>query len=130
MTRRITQAPREKGAFERHAQSIIAALVLAVVLYTGTTMQEIKEQSAKTAIEVAIFQKSVSDKISSLDGQMAQLQVTVNKVGEDRFRGSDAATAFAVRDTKMADLEIRMRSLEKELAAHAAYVATNPEKRK
>ena len=117
MTRRVQQAPPEKGAFERHAQSIVAAVILAVVLYTGGTMQDIKEQAQKTALEVAIFQKSVSDKIAALDSQMSQLQLSVTKAAEDRFRNTDAASAFAVRDTKMADLEQRVRQLEKEHAA-------------
>lgn len=117
MTRKVTQSPQEKGQFERHAQTIVAAVILAVVLYTGGTMQEIKEQAAKTALEVAIFQKSVSDKIAALDNQMGQLQLSVTKASEDRFRNTDAASAFAVRDTKMADLEQRIRQLEKEHAA-------------
>lgn len=116
MTRRITQAPQEKGAFERHAQSIIAAIILAIVVYTGGTMQEIKEAQTKTSVEVAVFQKSVGEKISSLENQLGQLQSSVTRAAEDRFRGTDAATAFALRDTKMSDLEQRIRKLENDHA--------------
>lgn len=118
MTRRTSTPPvNEKGAFERHAQSIVAAIILGVVLYTGGTMQEIKEQAAKTAIEVNIFQKTVSDKILSLEGQMTQLQSSLQRATEDRFRGSDAANAFALRDTKVAEIESRIRQLEQDHAA-------------
>jgi apolipoprotein N-acyltransferase len=99
----------ERGTFERHAQSIIAAVILAVVLYSGKTMQEVRDQSAKTAAEVTIFQKAVSERVTALQTDVTNIRQEISRLTEDRYRQGDMTT-------KMSDLEARLRVVEKDHA--------------
>lgn len=107
MTRR--PANKEQGTFERHAQSIVAAVILAIVLWTGTTMQEIREQSKITATEVAVFQKSVAERVASLQSDVTSIRAELQRLTEEKFRAGEV-------QTKVLDLEARMRVVEKDHA--------------
>ena len=56
---------------ERHAQTIIVAILLALLLWAGATLLTIR------------------DDVTTLKVQVAALEGTVRSAGDDRFRGSD-----------------------------------------
>ena len=60
-----------RTVFERHAQTIIVAILLALLLWTGTTMITVRDDVTTLKVQVA-----------NLDGQL-------RSAGDDRFRGSD-----------------------------------------
>ena len=99
----------EKGAFERHAQSLVAAVILAVLLYTGQSVQEIKEQSRANAIEMTNFQRAVADKVATLQSDITGVKNEIAKLSEERYRQGNIAE-------KLNDIENRLRNVEKEHA--------------
>lgn len=56
---------------ERHAQTIIAAVLLGLVLWAGNTLLTIK------------------DDVTTLKVQVATMQADMRNAGDDRFRGAD-----------------------------------------
>ncbi len=87
----------EKSALERHAQTIVGALILAAVLWGGNTLQNVSVEVATLKVE-----------ITSLNTQIGLLQGLTS----DRYTKQDATRDFRVRDAAMDELKARVRELE------------------
>lgn len=65
------EAIPRSSIIERHTQTIIVAILLALLLWTGATLLTIR------------------DDVITMKVQVAQLQSEIRNAGDDRFRGSD-----------------------------------------
>jgi hypothetical protein len=67
----VNEEQDRRSVIERHAQTIIVAILLALLLWAGATLLTIR------------------DDVTTLKVQVATLEGTVRSAGDDRFRGSD-----------------------------------------
>lgn len=94
---------RRKSDVEKHIQTIIAAVLLALVLWAGSTMLDVRDRMTK--LEAGGV---------ALQAQVAALQVQLTAASDDRYRASDARRDFEARDRRMEKYEERLDRLEKE----------------
>jgi hypothetical protein len=68
----VTEDTQARGSnIERHIQTIITALLLALLIWNGTTMLSMRDDVTTLKVQVA-----------NMDGQL-------RSAGDDRFRGAD-----------------------------------------
>lgn len=79
---------------ERHAQTIIVAILLALLLWAGATLLTIR------------------DDVTTLKVQVAQMEGQLRNAGDDRFRGSDWRREREI-------IEARFNRIEAILEKHA-----------
>lgn len=89
------EQPRS-SIIERHAQTIIAAILLGLVLWAGNTLLTIK------------------DDVTTLKVTVNTLQSQLQNAGDDRFRGSDWRREKEIIDDKF-------RRLEAEIEKHRQW---------
>ena len=91
--------------WEQHAQSITAAITLAVLIGAGTLLLTMR------------------DDISSMKTELKFMSEKLNNAGDDRFRGSDWRREKSLLDERFFDLRSQVKELDKrvdELEAKAA----------
>jgi hypothetical protein len=87
--------PSRQSIIERHIQTIITALLLAALLWTGNTLLDIKQKVTTLEIQVQVMQTQLASGV------------------DDRFRGSDWRREKEVLDD-------RFRRIETDLEKHRA----------
>ena len=81
------QSPRG-SIIERHAQTIIAAILLALLLWTGATLLTIR------------------DDVTTMKVQVANLEGQLRSAGDDRFRGADWRREREIIEQRFTRIEV------------------------
>lgn len=85
--------------FEQHAQSIVAAVTLAILLGTGTLLVAMR------------------DDIAGMKADMRHMSSQLNQAGDDRFRGADWRREKALLDERFYELRGRVAEMEKTIVS-------------
>lgn len=91
----------KQGVFERHAQSVVALLIAALVSWVGISTSQLREdfQAVKGDIRV------INVEVSAVKDQLAL-------ANQDRYRASQANSDFKLRDQRIDQNSRRLDSLE------------------
>ncbi len=76
------QERRKATVFEQHAQSVVGAVILAVLLWVGNTLTDVKEKQIKmegVLLGQSALQSSLESRISRAEGQLHEVQVDLAK---------------------------------------------------
>ncbi len=95
---------------ERHIQTVLAAVIVALLSWGGFTLTEVSLQTAVLA-----------ERVATLSVKVAALEQKVDKGTEDRYRAADARRDLALRDQRLQTLEQRLARLE----AHPIHAAAD-----
>ena len=77
----------QRIGFERHAQSALTAAAVALLVWSGSTLVELR------------------DRLTKMEERLATLNVQVNTGIDDRFRGTDWRREKQVLDERFTDLK-------------------------
>lgn len=100
----------EPTAFERHSQSVLAVVITGLLTWAGWSISGLKETAIRMEGQIAVVRTHV-------DGLTEQLRMAAT----ERYRSTQAASDFALRDAARTRLEERVTSLEawaKEASKH------------
>lgn len=90
----MSESSENRTALERHFQSGLTALLCALCVWMGNTIQ-------KTAVEVATLSTTIN-----------QLEKRLDQAARDVYTGADAARDLAIRDRELQKLDDRIKKLE------------------
>lgn len=86
---------RRKGSIiEQHAQSVLLAIITAALIYSGTFVVQAREDSVRSAAQLA----ALTTEVAALRAQLAVMQA--NYVGRDDFRDHEARLRHLERGAK------------------------------
>lgn len=89
------EATRRKGSIiEQHAQSVLLAIITAALIYSGTFVVQAREDSVRSAAQLA----ALTTEVAALRAQLAVMQA--NYVGRDDFRDHETRLRHLERGVK------------------------------
>lgn len=91
--------PKPVTLFEQHAQTIVAAVTLAILVGAGTLLLNMR------------------DDIASMKAEVRHMGEQLKNAGDDRFRGADWRQQKAILDERFYDLRSQVKELEKRIEA-------------
>jgi predicted nucleic acid-binding Zn-ribbon protein len=89
-----TDERRKVGALERHIQTVVQAGLLAVLLWIGGTVVDVRDRINR-----------MEEKMVSLGMQVEEQKTTAARNMDDRWRGSDHKIYAGTVDKKFSDME-------------------------
>ena len=90
-----------KSAMERHAQSVLALLIMALVTWVGVTIIGLKDATTEIRGDVRLA-----------NVQIEALREQIKLSADDRYRKSQAEADFRLRDQRIENNERRISNLE------------------
>jgi hypothetical protein len=94
--------PRERSAFERHAQTVIGGVGLAVVIWVGATLLDLSREQVRT-----------SEQMSQVRQALNIVQDQLGRLHGERYLQSDARRDFEVTNNRMRAIEDRLEKVER-----------------
>jgi hypothetical protein len=92
---------------EKHIQTIVVAVCLALLLWAGTTIIDMRDRITRSEAV-----------LTNVNATVQTLQVQLSSASDDRYRAADARRDFDVRDKKILELEGRITNLERDNYKH------------
>jgi hypothetical protein len=89
---------KEMNPIERHLQTVLQAVAVAMLLWAGTSIQDARE------------------KIARMEERISEFRVQLTAASDGRYRTNDAARDFAITAAQMNALERRIETLERSRA--------------
>jgi hypothetical protein len=91
----LDSGSRRKGSIiEQHAQSVLLAIITAALIYSGTFVVQAREDSVRSASQLA----ALTTEVAALRAQLAVMQA--NYVGRDEFRDHETRLRHLERGVK------------------------------
>jgi hypothetical protein len=97
---------RRKTDVEKHVQTIVVGVCMALLLWAGATMIDMKERQSR-----------LEEKMTGLIAMVTSLQGQLVVAAEDRYRSVDARRDFESRDKRIEAHDARIDRLEAEVKA-------------
>ncbi len=94
-----TEEAKPKSVLERHAQTVIAGVILALCLWMASSVSSV-------GTEVAVLKTQ----LTAIQARLADFRTMMNS----RYRREDADKDFRLRDAQLADILRRLERLENE----------------
>ena len=94
---------KESGVIERHGQTVISALILGGIIWTGSTLIEVRESVAVQQMQINALTTDVAEQ------QRLSLERT-----DERYRASDARRDFGTVNNRMDAFDRRIYGLEQD----------------
>ena len=95
---------RKVGSVERHIQTVVQAGLLAVLLWIGGTVVDVRDRINR-----------MEEKMVSLGMQVEEQKSTAARNMDDRWRGSDHRAYAAAIEKKFADMEREHDKMERRI---------------
>lgn len=101
---------RKVGTMERHIQTMVQAGLLAVLLWIGNTVVDVRDRVNK-----------MEERAVALSAQVEEMKSSTSRTMDDRWRGSDHRTyasqvdsRFSLLDKGLDKMERRVETIERE----------------
>jgi hypothetical protein len=92
----MSEEPVERSVFERHAQTVIGAVLLALLLWTGSSLIDVRDRLGR----IEVYQINANQRDIALDSQMSELRRHVAEEGGElraRMRELELSNAKSER---------------------------------
>jgi len=91
----------DQSVMERHAQTVIGAIIIGLILWVGNTVTQNQKQIAEMTVKIAFM----VDKINTLEARLSM-------AAEDRYKGKEALLAHGHLQVSLDRLSDRIKVLE------------------
>lgn len=95
---------RKAGVIERHIQTVVQAALLAVLLWIGGTVVDVRDRMNR-----------MEEKFNNLSVQVEDQKNATNRNMDDRWRGADHRAYAASVEKKFSDIEREHDKMERRL---------------